>query len=333
MNVDVHGHITSPELFDRFPMPRSLADIDGMIEAKLAHGIDLTVVGSPVGAGTMVPVPGLDNYDQPVDGLQRFHSWVADQVRMRPAHLRAYVYVNPFATDTTLDLAAGWLDEPEFVGLIANTSVRGRYLNDPAAESFFALAAERRVPVLLHPPAEPVGASALAGEAGLVEHVLRPCDTTAGVAAVLAGGWFDRFPELTLIAPNVGGALPLLAEKLALADRRSAGGPPPGAGGPPPGTGGPPGAKPVGAHRSPMAETVRRIHVDTATPSAIALAAAVRLFGAEHVLFGTDSPPLATDLADAIGMIDALDLDGDDRTAIMGANAARLFALEPAVAR
>lgn len=333
MKIDVHGHITSPELFERFPMPPSLADIDGMIESKLRHGIDLTVVGSPVGAGTMVPVDGLDNYDQPVDGLQRFHTWVAEQVRLRPAHLRAYVYVNPFATDGTLELAAQWLDEPEFVGIIANTSVRGRFLDDPAAEGLFALAAERKVPVLLHPPAEPVGADALRGEPGVVEHVLRPCDITAGVAAVLAGGWFDRFPDLTLIAPNAGGALSLLAEKLALADRRAAGGPPPGVGGPPPGVGGPPpgvGARP-GPRRSPMAETLRRVHVDTATPSRRALAAAAEVFGPGRLLFGTDSPPLATSLSDALAMVDGLGLSAPDHEAVCGGTAARLFGLVPAV--
>jgi hypothetical protein len=51
--VDVHGHITHPALFERFPMPRTLLDIEGMLERKAALGIDLTIVGSPVGFGTM----------------------------------------------------------------------------------------------------------------------------------------------------------------------------------------------------------------------------------------------------------------------------------------
>ena len=61
MIIDIHGHITSPKLFERFPLPPSLADIDGMIGQKLAAGIELTIVGSPVGEGTMMKVPGLDN--------------------------------------------------------------------------------------------------------------------------------------------------------------------------------------------------------------------------------------------------------------------------------
>lgn len=79
--IDAHGHVTSPELFKRFPMPPSLADVDGMIERKAALGIGVTIVGSPVGSGTMVPVPGLDNYAQPASQLEAFHEWVAELVR------------------------------------------------------------------------------------------------------------------------------------------------------------------------------------------------------------------------------------------------------------
>ena len=32
--VDVHGHITHPELFKRYPMPPALADIEGMLDSK-----------------------------------------------------------------------------------------------------------------------------------------------------------------------------------------------------------------------------------------------------------------------------------------------------------
>ena len=51
MIIDVHGHVTHPELFKRFPMPPALADIEGMLEQKAAHGVELTIVGSPVGSG------------------------------------------------------------------------------------------------------------------------------------------------------------------------------------------------------------------------------------------------------------------------------------------
>ncbi|WP_020667130.1 amidohydrolase family protein [Amycolatopsis nigrescens] len=326
MTIDVHGHVTSPELFKRFPMPPSLADIDGMIEQKLAVGIDMTIVGSPVGAGTMVPVPGLDNYAQPADQLDAFHEWVAETVRSHRDNLRGYVYVNPFAEDGSLAGAAKLLGREEFVGLIVNTSVRGEYLGSPRAEEFFAMAEETGSPVLLHPPAEPVGAAAMNGHLGLVEHVARPCDITCGVASILFAGWLDKFPRLKLIAANAGGALSLLREKLDLAQQRARGGPPPGAGGPP--RGGPPAGGPPAEAVAPMSGQLSRIYVDTATPSRLALSAAATVFGPERLLFGTDSPPLTAPLHTGLDLVEELAVSAEQRELIRSGTARELFGLE-----
>jgi aminocarboxymuconate-semialdehyde decarboxylase len=302
MTIDVHGHITSPELFKRFPMPPALADVEGMIEARAEAGITTTIVGSPVGAGTMVPVPGLDNYAQPADRLDAFHEWLARTVDEHRPYLRGYVYVNPLGGEQELAAAEKWLAEDAFAGLIASTSVHGEYLSSPRAEEFFALADRRSCPVLLHPPAEPVGTSAMNGHLGLVEHVARPCDITAGVAALLFAGWLEKYPGLKLIVPNAGASLPLLAEKLDLAQQRGGG--------------------PAGG---PASELLRKLYVDTATPSALSLAAAVSVFGADHVLFGTDSPPLAAPLSRALDMVAGLDADTGR---ILHGNARALFGLE-----
>jgi predicted TIM-barrel fold metal-dependent hydrolase len=305
MTIDVHGHVTSPELFKKFPMPASLADIDGMIERKAELGITLTIVGSPVGAGTMVPVPGMDNYDQPEDKLDQFHDWVAETVRSHPGALKGYLYLNPLAGGQTVARAADRLRQEEFVGLIVNTSIRGEFLDDERAADFFAMAAETQAPVLLHPPAVPVGAGAVK-RVGAVEHVARPCDITMGVAAILFAGALTRFPTLKLIVPNAGGALALLREKLVMAQRRD------------------------GIEGPPVSEQLRRIHVDTATPSPVALAAALEVFGADRMLFGTDSPPLATPLDAALAAIDRLPLNDSQRAGVLGGNAASLFGLDVA---
>ncbi|WP_328603392.1 amidohydrolase [Amycolatopsis sp. NBC_00345] len=301
--IDVHGHVTPPELLKRFPMPPSLGDVDGMIERKAALGIGLTIVGSPVGAGTMLPVPGLDNYAQTVEQIEGFHEWLAETVRSHPGHLRGYVYHNPFATDDSLARAQKRLAQDEFVGLIVNTSVRGRYLDAPEAEATFAMAAETGAPILLHPPAEPVGAGAFGKNVGLVEHVCRPCDVTAGVAAILAAGWLVKYPGLKLIAPNAGGALALLPEKLDLAQQRAQ-------------TEGP-----------RFSELLARIHVDTATPSGNALSAAANVFTPEHLLFGTDSPPLATPLDRALDLLSDVDLTAEQLAGVRAGNARALFGL------
>lgn len=305
MTIDVHGHVTPPELLKKFPMPPSLGDIDGMVARKAALGITTTVVGSPVGAGTMLPIPGIDNYAQPADALARFHDWVAETVRERAGRLAGYVYLDPLAGSASVARAAELLARPEFVGLIVNSSVRGEFLADERSDEFFAMAEETGAPVLLHPPAVPVGASSMKA-VGAIEHVARPCDITMGVAAILLAGRLQRFPGLRLIAPNAGGALALLADKLDMAQRRD------------------------GVDGPPISEQLRRLYVDTATPSVTALRAALEVFGPDRMLFGTDSPPLATPLDAALDAVTALGLSDVDRDKVLRDNAAVLFGLEPA---
>ncbi|MDQ3786355.1 MAG: amidohydrolase, partial [Actinomycetota bacterium] len=149
-------------------------------------------------------------------------------------------------------------------------------------------------------PAVPVAAGSMK-KVGGIEHVVRPCDITMGVAAILLAGRLQRFPGLKLIAPNAGGALALLREKLDMAQRRD------------------------NVDGPPISAQLTKIYVDTATPSLPALKAALEVFGPSQLLFGTDSPPLATSLDDALGMVDALGLSDVD--AVLHGNAAALFGL------
>ena len=181
MIVDVHGHVTHPELFERFPMPPALADVEGMVEKKAALGIDLTIVGSPVGFGTMVPVPGLDPYSQPLDQLKSFHDWLAETVEAHAGRLAAYAYTNPFGGSELLEQTAETVRSGPFVGLIVNSSVQGRYLDSEEADDFFAMVAELGVPVFLHPGAEPVGTDSVR-DFRLVEQVSRFFDVAVSLA-------------------------------------------------------------------------------------------------------------------------------------------------------
>ncbi|MCW3026903.1 MAG: Amidohydrolase [Solirubrobacterales bacterium] len=337
--VDIHGHITHPDLFKRFPMPPSLLDIEGMLDRKSALGIDTTVVGSPVGFGTMMPVPGLDNYAQPLDQLASFHEWLASEVEKHRPRLAAYVYLNPLGGDAELEQAAQTARDGPFVGLIVNTSVQGRYLDVPEADDFFGMADELGMPILLHPPAEPVGSSSV-GDFRLVEQVGRFLDVTMCLATLVFSGRLEQCPNLRLIAATAGGAIGLLGNRLDSAYApRHYGGPPPSAasersgppevrGGPGPGAGGPPIARYTNQIAAPPSEYLRKVYFDTANLSAPNQLANIGLTGADRLLFGTDSPPLATPLEDCISQVNELPLSEASKERILCANARELFGLD-----
>lgn len=322
MIIDIHGHIAHPSLLARYPMPPSLGDIDGMIEAKAAAGIGLTIVGSPTGAATMVPVPGLDTYRQPADKLRAFHDWLATVVRERREHLRAYAWCNAFAGDRELAEAADTIRAGGFAGIIANTSIEGEYLDSPRADGFFAMAGETGVPVLLHPGTGPATCQGVR-DYGLVEMVGRYCDVTMGLAAIVLSGRLEQHPGVQIIGASAGGALALLSKRLDLAWRpRHWDGKP---GGSSRAAGSPALLRAAPRCTAPPSELMRKLYVDTTADGVTPITMNVGVFGAGHVLFGTDSPPLPVALEGALDTFGFL--SAEDRDSILGGNAARLFAI------
>jgi predicted TIM-barrel fold metal-dependent hydrolase len=326
--VDVHGHITPPELFARLPMPPSLADIDGMISAKAEVGIETTIVGSPVGVGTMMRIPGWQGDEQTPDVLRGFHDWLATTVSKHAPALAAYAYTNPFGGSALLSYTASAVRDGGFVGLIVNSSVDGRYLDAPECDEFFAMVDELDVPILLHPPAEPVGSGAL-DDFRLVESVGRFNDVTTGLASLVWGGRLEQYPRLRVVAGMSGGAISLLADRLDKTFRpahwQGAGGPPAGAGGGPPGGGGPP--RYTDKITDLPSTYLKRIFTDTTSHSPAVLRANVAVMGPGQVMFGTDFPPASTPLNAAIGVVDSLGLSDDEADAVFGRTARTLFKL------
>lgn len=311
--VDVHGHFAP--LGETGGGPPSLRDPQRSLEVKRELGISLTIIGSPAGPGSMLPSAAADNYRQPVDRVRAHNEAMAELVDRYPQDLRAYVYVNPLGGEAMLTHAVELLARWQFVGLIANSSIDGSYLDGPEAADFFAMAAQEQAPVLMHPPAAPVGAAGL-GRLGLVEHVARVCDVTMGIAAIVCAGWLERHPDLTLIAAAGGGGLAHLPEKLDLAMSERAGRPT--------GTSG------FAGLSAPPSRSLRRVLVECSCPSAVQLRANLATFGADNVLFGTDAPPLMPEAKRIVDLLADPGIDEQVRQNIAWRNAARVFRLETA---
>ncbi|MFD4138660.1 amidohydrolase family protein [Streptomyces sp. NPDC058572] len=329
MIIDIHGHLSPPEAAQRFPMPPSLTDVDGMLAARAQAGIDLTIIGSPVGAGAMARVPGVDNYAQPRDRLRRFHDWMSGLFASFPDQLRGYVYANPFGDDDHLEGVRETLADPGFVGLITTSSVHGELLGSPRADSFFALAAETGVPVLVHAPAEPIGTERV-DSVGFVEQIGRFGDVTMGMAMIAFAGWLEKYPGLRLIGATGGGAIALLPERLQTAarPRHWGGGAPTAPSSTPAAAGAPPSAPPSATPQAAdPAAALRRMYVDTSPFSPAHLGLNAEVLGPERMLFGTDSPPMSAPLEESIRMIEKLPVDKASQQLILGGNAEAIFDL------
>jgi aminocarboxymuconate-semialdehyde decarboxylase len=190
-------------------------------------------------------------------------------------------------------------------GVMVIANIAGRSLTEPAFEPIWAEIDRRGLPVLVH-PGEPPGADLM--DMGLYDlswSVGFMFDTTLAITRMIFDGFLDRFPNLKLIVAHGGAALPYLVgrfekgDEVELPQRRRMT------------------LKPT--------EYLRRLWYDCITYDLGALRYLISVVGPDRVLFGTDWPHQVHDVYGSIANTGAL--PPDQRDAIRGSNAIRLFGL------
>lgn len=200
------------------------------------------------------------------------------------------------------------LDRPEqLVELMADGRLRGveipaapsgLYLGDERLRDFWAAAEQTGALVFVHPSTHGFGLPALE-EHYLWNTVGNPVETTVSAAHMIGAGVFDVHPGLRVLLAHGGGVLAGLRGRLAHEQRIH-----------------PPG-RDVGS-------ALRSFYVDTVVHDPDVLRGLVELFGADHVLCGSDYP---FDMGDdrPAEIVRALELEPADEARILGGNALRLL--------
>ncbi|MBI3750104.1 MAG: amidohydrolase [Chloroflexi bacterium] len=190
-------------------------------------------------------------------------------------------------------------------GVMVIANIAGRSLTEAAFAPIWEEIDRRALPVLVH-PGEPPGADLMdMGRYDLSWSVGFIFDTTLAVTRMIFDGFLDRYPNLKLIVAHGGAALPYLVgrfekgDEVELPQRRRMS------------------AKPT--------EYLRRLWYDCITYDPGALRYLISVVGPERVLFGTDWPHQVHDVYGSLANTGAL--PADQRDAIRGANAVRLFGL------
>lgn len=188
-------------------------------------------------------------------------------------------------------------------GVMVLANVDGRPLTDSAFEAIWRAIDQAKLPVLVHPTAPPGVGEMKMDEFQLTASVGFTTDTTLAVARMIYDGFFDRFPNLKIIASHGGGALPYLIGRLDQCWEH------------------------IPACRTKTREKpslhARRIYADAVVFTDEALAMAVRVFGSANVLYGSDYPHT---IGDPIGCLARVDrLPEGVRSRVRGENAERIF--------
>ncbi|MBW1800491.1 MAG: amidohydrolase [Deltaproteobacteria bacterium] len=305
MIIDVHSHLSPVEWSENKPV--LMFDIEGYLEAQSEKGIDLTVFSNTM----MGNMPVLDL--KKIDKIKRFHEFAAELVSRHPENLAAFACTVPFRGDEYLEETARAIKDYGLKGVMVNSSVDGEYLDSPRAYPFYELLCELDVPMCIHPPAYPVGSEWMK-QYKLIETVGRPCDTTLTLARMVLYGTLEKYPKLKVIAAHLGGAITMLSGRLDMSyGMRELSGY---------GDWGPE------VMTKKPSEYIRMLYVDSVSFHQPALMCALETLGPDHVLFGTDFPPVYTDdPGGPVGLIKDLPLAEEDKAKICGKNAERLLCL------
>jgi aminocarboxymuconate-semialdehyde decarboxylase len=159
------------------------------------------------------------------------------------------------------------MGRPGFLGVEIATQVDGTELADPSLDRFFAVAHELGALVLVHPSDQDL--SPRVTELGLGFGAGMPTETALAAAALIVGGALSRRPEVRICLAHGGGALPALIGRLdkgAIIAGATAGSP------------------------TLPSRLARQLWCDSLTYHPSALLTAIDVFGADHVVFGSDYP-------------------------------------------
>jgi aminocarboxymuconate-semialdehyde decarboxylase len=177
----------------------------------------------------------------------------------------------------------------------------GKYPDDEYFYPLYAKVEELGIPLFMHP--YPPGIETGTGDNQLVWMAGYVHQSTMASASMMLGGVFDTFPDLKLILPHGGGALPYQFGRFEYASRRMKG---------------------VKAKRN-LNEYLANLYFDCLVHEAKARRFLVEFAGADHVLVGDNY--LGWDAVDGFAMVKELRLAATDEDKILGLNAIDLFRL------
>lgn len=305
MIVDVHSHVFPSRWKTAGRMPDDLFDVAALLERQQEAGVDVSVISDP-----HIWYGDLDL--GAIECAREYNDFAAELQREHPEHVAALATVNPWRGAEHLQEASRAISQLGLRGLAIPTSDHGRYLESVPNE-FWELVRELQVPVFVHPGAPVVGQELMEGYR-MGEVCGRPLDMTVTLSRFILWGAFERFGDLALLCAHAGGAICTIADRLdfghELRDYAPLG--------------------PWGEHRlaEPPSSFVKRLHLDTVTYGPGPLRLALETVGPQRLYLGSDNPPVPFPLSRSTGLVDALELSGEDRAAVMGGNAAKLLHLK-----
>src|SRR4030042_1483525 len=183
-------------------------------------------------------------------------------------------------------------------GIVLGSNIDGKHLHSAEFWPFYKEVDRMNLPIFIHPMV-PVHPESFA-EFVLVPLVGFCMDTTVSVAKMVFSGLFEKYPNLTLILPHLGGTLPFLFERIDAGYKSYAGGQP--------------------NITKPPSFYLKKFYYDTVSFYTPALMCTSLGVGAAHLVRGSDYPHVIGDITRSISSILELNIPQEEKEKILGGN-------------
>lgn len=303
MVIDCHAHLV-PQRWYHPKSPKWMFDLPHLFDEQDKAGVDVTVFGN-----NWIRSP--DGYD-PLKVVQEFNVHAAELTAKHPKRLLGLACAVPYDNGAILKETERAIREYGLKGIMINSSTDGEYLDSPRATPFFEMVNDLDIPLFVHPPKLTIGNDKME-IFRLPEMLGRPFDTTLAITRFIFTGGFEKFPKLRMVCAHVGGALPMLPGRYGfgyeLRKDMSFG----------------PWEPDV--MTQPPAEYMKRLYFDTVCYHPPAVQCAIDTIGIDHVVFGSDTPPVPITLVRAVDTVKQLKISNEEKEKVLGGNAAKLLEL------
>jgi 6-methylsalicylate decarboxylase len=310
--IDIHAHyfpIEYLDLLDHFggsetgsaisrncfadKMP---SDLDFRFRVMEEAGIDMQILSvSP-------QFPYLEKEQNAVGAARLANDLCADLARQYPQRFQSFAAFPLPHMDASLKELARGMDELGMVGATAGTTVRGKPIADPAFDPLFAELDRRGATLFIHPTGVSACSSCIT-QSGLTWPIGAPIEDSVCLLQMMKAGIPSRYPNIKIIIPHLGGALPYLIRRLDL--------------------------------QAPMFMTkgfekpsvlARSFWCDTVNGHPPALRDACDCFGTDKIIMGTDYPYWRNEMKLCVDFVRQVGLSVSDVAAILGGTTQKLLA-------
>ena len=318
MIIEWHTHVYPPEeaaadarTFDGRSGPtwagRCPMTVENVLDAHHKAGIAISVVSNAAHY-----LRGKAQADE-FAAIQRWTDYAAEIQERHRGTLYALATILPCGGLAYLKEVERAIRELKLKGLFINSSHKGQYPDDDAARPFWELAQDLDVPVMIHPPHIGFGEERMQ-DYRLASSVGRPFDLCLSLARLIVRGILEDFPRLKIVASHGGGGICEVIGRMdyayELQDEAYFLG----------------SYAPMKIRHAPS-HYLKMMYFDTVTYHAPAARLVLDTVGADHVLYGSDAPPLTSLKPRAIKLVESLGLSERERAAVFWRNAATLLKL------